>query len=346
MIYFQSDYVEGAHPKILEKLIETNYEQTSGYGEDRYCQSAREKIRYLCEKPDADVHFLVGGTQTNLTVVASALRPYQGVISAEEGHVACHETGAIEATGHKVITLPSSDGLLKAADIQRYIEDHFASPVAEHLVQPGMVYISFPTESGTLYSKKELSDIYAVCQKYSIPLYIDGARLGYGLMSEKCDLTLPDIASLCDVFYIGGTKCGALFGEAVVITSNALKRDFRYMMKQRGALLAKGRLLGIQFDTLMENNLYFDICSKAVSYALEIKHTFEDRGVKMFGSSETNQQFPILTQAQMDYFNENYVYEVWGPSTDGRTITRFCTSWATKEEDVKSLISHIKNMPD
>ena len=345
MIYFRSDYVEGAHPEILKKLTETNYEQTPGYGEDKYCKAAADKIRTVIGVPDADVHFLVGGTQANLAVIASILRPYQGVISADAGHIACHETGSIEATGHKVLTLQSYDGKLSASDVDKYVEDHYASPTSQHTVQPGMVYISFPTESGTLYTKQELTDLYDVCKCRCIPLFIDGARLGYGVMSEKCQLTIKDIAALSDVFYIGGTKCGALFGEAVVITNDSLKKDFRYTMKQRGAMLAKGRLLGIQFDVLMTDGLYFEICGQAVKYALAIRDAFEKRGVKMFGTSSTNQQFPILTKSQADYFAENFDYEVWGEA-DGGVIVRFCTSWATKSESVDALLTAIEHMPE
>lgn len=345
MKFFQSDYVEGTHPTILNKLAETNFEQTPGYGKDKYCESAAAKIKALCKKPNADVHFLVGGTQANLTVISSALRPYQGVIAADAGHIACHETGAIEAAGHKVLVLPSKDGRISGAQVDEYVTEHYASPTAEHTVQPGMVYISHPTESGTLYTKAELTELYGACRKHGIPLFIDGARLGYGLMSRETDLTLTDIADLCDVFYIGGTKCGALFGEAVVIISDKLKTDFRYNIKQRGGMLAKGRLLGLQFDVLMTDGLYFDICRKAVDYALDIKAAFENKGIAMFGTSKTNQQFPILTDTQMEYLGNNYAYEVWGKYDDERTIVRFCTSWATKAEDVNALIEDISSMP-
>lgn len=346
MIYFTSDYVEGAHPNILNRLIETNFDQTPGYGEDKYCQSAKKKIKEIIKNDNADVHFLVGGTQTNLTVIASALRPYQGVIAPEEGHIAVHETGAIEATGHKVLTLPSVDGKISGAQVDEYVNAHFASPTAEHEIQPGMVYVSFSTESGTLYSNQQLSDLYSVCKKHNIPLFVDGARMGYGLMSDACDMTIADIASLCDVFYIGGTKCGALFGEAVVITNDALKKDFRYMIKQRGGMLAKGWLLGIQFDTLFTDDLYFKICKSAINHAVKIRSAFESRGIKMFGSSMTNQQFPILTDTQIKYLEKNNVFEVWGKYDESHTIVRFCTSWATTETNVASLIKDIENMPE
>lgn len=344
VLYFNSDYLEGGHPRILEKLAGTNLEQTPGYGADQYCESAREKIKVACGCPDADVHFLVGGTQANLTVIASVLRPYQGVLTAAEGHIACHETGAIEATGHKVLPLHSTDGTITGEQVAAYCEEHFGSGIREHLVQPGMVYISFPTESGTLYSKKQLAELSQVCRRYGLPLYLDGARLGYALASPHNDLTLADIAKLCDVFYIGGTKCGALFGEAVVITKNELKKDFRYMIKQRGGMLAKGRLLGIQFDTLFTDNLYLGICGAAVRYALDIRQAFADMGVEFYGHSLTNQQFPILTDAQLARFDRKYVYEVWTRLDDGRTVVRFCTSWATRKEDVEALIADIHAM--
>lgn len=345
MIQFQCDYTEGAHENIIKKLVETNMDQTVGYGMDGYCESARARIREKLGNPDADVHFTVGGTQTNLIVISSILKPYQGVLSADAGHIAVHETGAIEATGHKVLTLPSNDGLISAKQVEDALASHFASSTAEHEVQPGMVYISFPTESGTIYSKKQLGDIYGVCRKYGVPLFVDGARLGYGLESPSCDMTIAEFASLCDVFYIGGTKCGALFGEAVVITNDALKKDFRYMLKQRGAMLAKGRLLGIQFDELMRDDLYFKICRAAVDKAMKIRNAFVSKGVAMFGSSMTNQQFPILTKAQLEYFGKKYSFEIWGPYDNDRTVARFCTSWATSDENLNSLLGDIENMP-
>ena len=241
MIYFNSDYLEGAHPALMAKLNETNMVQTVGYGEDEYCAAARVKIQNACQAPEADVHFLVGGTQTNTTVIAAVLRPWQGVLCAVSGHINCHEAGAIESTGHKVITLPTTNGKITAQQVQEYVEWHRNDESTEHIVQPGMVYISYPTEGGTLYSKAELTELYDVCRRYGLPLFIDGARLGYGVMADGADLTLPEIAHLCDVFYIGGTKVGALFGEAVVIMNPALKKDFRFIMKQRGGRMAKGR---------------------------------------------------------------------------------------------------------
>ena len=259
MISFESDYIAGAHPKVLERLAETNMEALAGYGEDRYCQMAEEKIRKTCNCPNAKVYFLVGGTQTNQVVISSVLSDYEGVIAATSGHISVHEGGAIEFTGHKVLALEGSNGKLNANDIDKYITTFHADGNHEHMVFPGMVYISHPTEYGTLYSKKELTEISNICQKHNVPLFMDGARLGYGLASRQTDVTLPDIASLCDIFYIGGTKVGALCGEAVVFTHDNAPKHFITKMKQRGALLAKGRLLGIQFDTLFTDNLYMEI---------------------------------------------------------------------------------------
>ncbi|PKR84413.1 threonine aldolase family protein [Heyndrickxia camelliae] len=344
MINFQSDYLEGCHPKILDKLIDTNFQQTSGYGNDEYSKSAIQKIKKACKREDIDVHFLVGGTQTNSIVIAAILRPHQGVVSAISGHIATHEAGAIEATGHQVLTLPSEDGKIQAKQVKELYDEHWNNPMHESVVQPGMVYISNPTENGTLYSKAELESLSEVCRRLGLPLFLDGARLGYALTSPNNDLTLEDIASLCDVFYIGGTKCGALFGEAVVICSDSLKRDFRYIMKQRGGILAKGRLLGVQFDVLFEENLYYEICGSAVDYALKIKQAFEEKGIKLFGESFTNQQFPILTNRQLDYLGKKYGFEIWSKISENETIVRFCTSWATKKENVDALIDDIELM--
>ena len=341
MIYFQCDYEEGCHPAILKKLQETNLEQTVGYSMDPYCASAREKIKKAIARSDADVHFLVGGTQTNMTVIAAALKPWQGAICADTGHIACHETGAVEATGHKVLALPSEDGKITAEQIEETVKKHYADGSHEHIVQPGMVYISFPTESGTLYSKQELTDIYAVCKALDIPLFVDGARLGYGLQSPACDVTLPELANLCDVFYIGGTKCGALFGEAVVILKESLKKDFRYMIKQRGGMFAKGRLLGIQFDTLFTDGLYEAICGEAVKKAMTLREAFLEKEISMYGSSMTNQQFPILTDEQKEALAKDFAFEYWGEAKEGKSIVRFCTSWATNDAQIKALTDAI-----
>lgn len=341
MIRFECDYHEGAHPKVLERLVQTNFEQTSGYGCDDHCRRAVELTKELCAAPDADVHFLVGGTQTNRTVITSALRPHQGVIAAATGHIAVHETGAIEASGHKVLTIDSPSGLLDPAEVEAMAKEHFECPIREHSVQPGMVYISHPAENGALYSFERLEALRKVCDRYGLYLFLDGARMGYGLTSEKSELTLPQIASLCDVFYIGGTKCGALFGEAVVITNDDLKRDFRYHIKQNGGLLAKGRLLGIQFEILFEDGLYFDICRSANEKALRIKNAFLENGYKLFADSHTNQQFVVFNKAQFEYFSKEFAFEEWGVVDCDHTAYRFCTSWATSEEAVDKLCSAI-----
>ena len=338
MIRFNCDYLEGAHPRILEKMLETNFVQTPGYGEDEYCEHAREIIKEKCGTPDAYVQFLVGGTQTNLTVIASILRPYQGVLSASTGHINVHETGAIEATGHKVLALPSETGKITAAQVQEFYDAHWADESHEHIVQPGMVYISHPTENGTLYTKEELKALYERCQKLGLPVFLDGARLGYGLMSEGSDLNWEDIAAYTDVFYIGGTKVGALFGEAVVITNPALTKDFRYMIKQRGGMLAKGRLLGIQFMTLLEDGLYEEIAGKAVKQAMRLKEAFLEKGYPLLYDSYTNQQYPIMSNSQLEQLREKYSFEMWEKLDEEYSAVRFCTSWATKDEDVESLI--------
>ena len=342
MILFNSDYLEGCHPEILKRLQEANLEQTQGYGADEYCEKAREVIRELCSKPDADVHFLVGGTQTNSTVISSALRPYQGVLCAESGHINVHETGAIEHGGHKVLPLPAVDGKVSADSVLAALKTHFDDADREHLVQPGMLYISFPTELGTLYSRDELFALKDLCSQWGLPLFIDGARLGYGLASSSCDVTIQDLAQIADVFYIGGTKQGALFGEAVVITNDALKKDFRYCIKQEGAMLAKGRLLGIQFDTLLRNGLYFSIAAQADALAERIRKAFSDAGFEFFVESHTNQQFPILTPEAAESLSKDFGFELWDRLPDGRQVVRFCTSWATSVEQVDALIARIE----
>lgn len=341
MIYFQCDYHEGGHPRIMERLAQTNLEQTAGYGKDPHCARARERIRAACGLPQAGVHFLVGGTQTNLTVISSILRPHQGVISAEEGHVASHETGAVEATGHKVLSLPARDGKLEADRVAACCQEHFSSEIAEHMVQPGLVYLSHPTESGTLYTLEELTRLSQVCRNHHLPLYLDGARLAYGLASPETDLTLADIARLCDVFYIGGTKCGALFGEAVVFSNPELDRDFRYAVKQRGGMLAKGRLLGVQFDALFEDGLYWQLGRHGVECAREIRRALLGRGIPLWIDSPTNQQFPILTRTQLELIQRDFRCDVWGPLDGDRVLVRFCTSWATRPEAVEQLTAAI-----
>lgn len=341
MIRFECDYGEGAHPRILERLAATNMEQTAGYGEDPHCEAARGYIRELCRMPDADVHFLVGGTQANLTVIAAALRPHQGVIAAESGHINVHETGAIEATGHKVITVPGENGKITAGEVRGVCDSHWRDPTHEHIAQPAMVYISNPSEIGTIYTLAALEEISKVCRKCGLPLFMDGARLGYGLACELCDYTLADIAALCDVFYIGGTKVGALFGEAVVITDAALKRDFRYIMKQRGAMLAKGRLLGIQFEALFEDGLYFEISRQATELAMKLRAACTAKGYPFLVDSMTNQQFPILPNSLIERLKVKFAFSLWQPTDAAHTAVRFCTSWATKEEHLDELIAEL-----
>ena len=335
MIYFNSDYLEGAHPALLEKLNETNMVQTVGYGEDEYCAAAREKIKAACQAPEADVHFLVGGTQTNTTVIAAILRPWQGVLSAVSGHINCHEAGAIESTGHKVITLPTTNGKITAQQVRDYVEWHKHDESTEHIVQPGMVYISHPTEGGTLYTKAELTELYGTCREYGLPLFIDGARLGYGLMADESDMTLPELARLCDVFYIGGTKVGALFGEAVVIMNESLKKDFR--LKQRGGRMAKGRLLGVQFDALFTDDLYFKISRHAIEMAHQIRDIFVSAGYPLLFDSPTNQQYPIMPDTELAEIGKRFGYEYWERVDADHSGVRFCASWATKQEHVDAL---------
>lgn len=342
MIHFQNDYSEGAHPSIINKLIETNMEQTVGYGEDAYCESARDKIKNLCGNEHAEVHFLVGGTQANYTVISACLRPHQGVVAADSGHINVHETGAVEAKGHKVLSLPSPDGKITAEQVERCYQNHWNDGSHEHMVQPGMVYISHPTENGTLYSRQELKDLYDVCCKCGLPLFLDGARLGYGLMSGASDMSLADIAAMTDVFYIGGTKVGALFGEAVVITNPVLQRDFRYLIKQNGGMLAKGRLLGIQFDTLFTDNLYFEIAEHADRLAIQLKEAFVKKGYALRYDSYTNQQFPIIPDEELEKLQQKYVFGFWEKVDDSHTAVRVCTSWATQNRHVDELIADIE----
>ena len=338
-VSFTCDYCEGAHPKILQRLLDTNMIQASGYGEDPFCSSARAQIREATCCPKADVFFLVGGTQTNATVIDSMLRGYEGVIAATSGHIAVHESGAIEFGGHKVITLPAKEGKLEAVTIEDYLKVFHADEAKDHMVLPGMVYISFPTEYGTIYSRSELEDIKEVCKRYCIPLFLDGARLGYGLQSPACDLTLPEIASLCDVFYIGGTKVGALCGEAVVFPGGNAPAHFFTTVKQHGALLAKGRLLGLQFDTLFTDGLYFEISMNAIEKAMGLKQLFLSKGIPLYIDSPTNQQFPIMTKEDLAPLEGKVLYEVWETLPDGRLVTRFATSWATSEAQIEYLAS-------
>ena len=342
MKYFNCDYNEGAYPPILKRMNETNMCQSIGYSEDEYCEEARNIIRGLCGAPDAAVHFLVGGTQANLTVISAALRSHQGVISASTGHINVHETGAIEATGHKVLSVNTEDGLLTAEMVEKVCHDHFVDEAFEHMVQPGMVYISSPSELGTIYTRKALSDLRAVCDKYGLLLYLDGARLGYGMADRANDIDLPFLYKVCDVFYIGGTKQGALMGEAVVIRNEALKKDFRYMIKQRGGMFAKGRLLGIQFLELFRDGAYFKLAEHADRLADDIRKAFADKGYRFLVQSGTNQIFAIVPNDAMEKLNKKYVSSNNGPYDEKHTVLRFCTSWATNPADVQELIEDIK----
>lgn len=334
MIRLECDYACGAHPAVLDKLVTTNSEHTPGYGVDEHCQNAARMLKELCQAPDADVHFLVGGTQTNATVIDAALRPYQGVVSAHTGHIACHETGAIEATGHKVLTLPSEDGKLTAQQIDDLCRAHYEDPTAEHTVQPGMIYLSNPTELGTIYTLAELEAIHQVARKYDIPLFLDGARLGCALAAEENDIALPDLARLCDAFYVGGTKMGALFGEALVLTHAGLKRDFRYLIKQHGGMFAKGRLLGVQFEALLEDGRYFEIGRHSVSLAMQLKQAFAAKGYPTLVDSPTNQQFPILPNAVLERLAPVCTWSLQGKPDEEHTAIRFCTSWATTQAEI------------
>ncbi len=341
MIRFDSDYMEGAHPAVMEALARYNTVQTPGYGEDEFCARAAAMIREKCEMPEAAVHFLVGGTQTNRTVIVSQLRPHQGVISADSGHIAVHETGAIENSGHKVLPLPPTDGKITGAAVEALCAAHFADASFEHMVQPGMVYISNPTEIGTVYTRAELAELHAVCRKRRLPLYIDGARLGCALVSAACDYTLAEMARLCDVFTIGGTKLGALFGEAVVFTDPALAGDFRYFIKQNGGMLAKGRLLGIQFEALMTDGLYERIARHEVELAMRLRRGLAEKGWDFLVDSPTNQQFPILPDALLAGLEKQFGFSRWQNMGGGMTAVRFCTGWAAAEEQVDALLSAI-----
>lgn len=338
MLSFESDYTEGAHEAILKRLAETNREQTPGYGTDSYCEAAKEKIARACHCPEADIYFLTGGTQTNQIVIDSLLKSYEGVIAARTGHVNVHEAGAIEFTGHKVLELPQKNGKLEPEMLRAYMEAFYRDPSHDHMVFPGMVYISHPTELGTLYTKAELTALSEVCGEYELPLFLDGARLGYGLMSLDTDVTLEDIARLCDVFYIGGTKVGALFGEAVVFTKNNAPRQFVTLIKQHGALLAKGRLLGLQFDTLFTDGLYFEISRHAIQMAERLKKGLREKGCEFFIDSPTNQQFVVLEQDTIRRLREKAAFCVWEPVDEDHMAVRFATSWATTPEMVDQLL--------
>jgi threonine aldolase len=337
MVSFESDYNNGAVPEILHRLIETNDEKSSGYGFDKYTLSAIAKIRTLCGMPEADVYFLIGGTQTNTTVIDSLLQGCEGVICTKTGHINVHESGAVEAFGHKVLALPSKDSKLYAKQLEDYLKAFYEDETYPHMVQPGMVYITFPTELGALYSRKELSDLYEVCKKYHLYLFVDGARLGYGLMSKENDIDMKFLASHCDVFYIGGTKVGALFGEAVVYSNTRAPKYIFTIIKRHGALLAKGRIAGLQFDTLFTDDLYFRISQHAIDKAMQLKQLFVEHGFKMAYDSPTNQQFVILPKKVKEALMKKVMFEVWAPIDDDNLVCRFVTSWATTDEDIKVL---------
>ena len=342
MVYFTSDYCEGCHERILRRMMETNMEQTSGYGTDHHCQRAADYIRRECSREDAAVHFLVGGTQTNLTVLAAALRPHQAAVCAESGHIHVHETGAVEATGHKCLTLPSPDGKITAAQVEELVYLHRTDESMEHTAQPKLVYISNPTEYGTIYSLAELEALSGLCRKLGLYLFVDGARLGYGLRCRQNDVTLADLARLCDAFYIGGTKVGALFGEALVLTHPALQEDFRYLIKQRGGMLAKGRLLGIQFETLFEDGLYYELGDHALQMADILRDALKRAGLPFQVDSPTNQLFPIVPDTLLAKLREKYAVTYMNRVDERHSCIRLCTSWATKESDVRAFCADLE----
>ena len=334
MLFFENDYGYGAHPKVLEYLAQTNMEPVSGYGNDKFTAAAAEKIKAAADCPDAQVYFLTGGTQTNMVVIDTLLRPYEGVVASSCGHV----------NTHKVLTVPHKNGKLDADDLREYVQTFYADASHDHMVFPGMVYISHPSEYGTLYTRNELERISAVCREFSMPLFLDGARLGYGLMSPKCDITLPELAQLCDVFYIGGTKVGALFGEAAVFTKHNMPRYFSTIAKQHGALLAKGRLLGLQFDTLFTDDLYFRISKHAINMAMQIRDAFDARGLQFYLHSPTNLQFLIMENKAVRALQQKIAFHTWGKVDEEHSVARFATSWSTTQEDVDALIDAIKTL--
>ncbi len=339
---FSCDYMEGAHPQILKRLMETNLVKTPGYGLDDYSKSAKEKIRDACKAPDAEVFFLVGGTQTNVTMIDAILKSYEGVIAADTGHVSVHEAGAIEFGGHKVLTLPHHNGKINVRQIETLLDDYQNDANRDHMVMPGMVYLSHPTEYGTLYSQAELREISALCRSRNIPLYLDGARLAYALACPQNEITLADIAELCDAFYIGGTKCGALFGEAVVIPKAGWLPHLFTIIKQHGALLAKGRMLGIQFDELFTDYLYGRVGVPAIQAADRIRKILIQNGYTLCFDSPTNQVFCIIENTEMEQLAEKVEFGFWEKYDDSHTIIRFATSWATKMEDVEALCTVLK----
>ena len=344
MQYFHNDYNECCHPAVMKKMQENMCKQMGGYSVDTSCQHAAEMIRRLCKKDDIAVHFLVGGTQTNLTVIAAALRPHQAALGADTAHINVHETGAIEATGHKVIGLPTKDGKITAEQVRCTLDAHFADEAFEHIPQPKLVYISNPTELGTIYSLEELKSLSEVCRQYKLYLFVDGARLGYGLAAEGNDVTFADLAELTDVFYIGGTKVGAMFGEAVVISNPDLAVDFRYIMKQHGAMLAKGWLMGLQYEALLENDLYLQIASHADRLADKIRATLSELHYPLLVEGVTNQIFPILPDTLLDKLKENFTFSEQMRVDESHRAVRFCTSWATSTEAVDALCDELKKL--
>ena len=339
-VSFASDYEEGAHPKIIEALIKTNLIKTSGYGTDEFCESARKKIRAACNAPDAEIYFLVGGTQTNAVVINSVLKSYQGVIAADSGHIFTHEAGAIEAGGNKILTVPHEEGKISAEKIRELTETFEADDNKDHMVAPGMVYISQPTEYGTLYTLAELEEISKVCREKNLPLYLDGARLAYALATPTNDVTLSDIARLCEIFYIGGTKCGAYFGEAVVMKKNFIPHFFT-IIKQRGALLAKGRILGIQFDTLFTDDLYLEIGKPAIEAADKIRAALDEYYYRYYVDTLTNQIFVVVDNNKMKELAKHIEFSFWEKFSKVETVIRFSTSWATKDSDVEILTDNL-----
>ena len=340
MLFFVNDYGYGAHPKVLEHLTETNMQPLTGYGNDEITASAAEKIKAACACPEGQVYFLTGGTQTNMVVIDALLRPYEGVVASSCGHVNAHEAGAIESTGHKVLTVPHRNGKLDADDLREYIETFYADESHNHMVFPGMVYISHPSEYGTLYTKNELERISAVCKAFNLPLFLDGARLGYGLTADT-DVTLPDIARLTDVFYIGGTKCGALCGEAVVFTHGNMPRQFETMVKRHGAMVAKGRLNAVQFDALFTDGLYEKICAPAVRLALKLRDGLAAKGYRFAIDSPTNQQFIIVENSRLPELGGKVAYSFIEKYDAEHTVIRLATSWATTEEQVDELLNSL-----
>ena len=339
MIYFDSDYMAGAHPEVLESLIKTNSLHTPGYGMDEFTASAKRRILEKCGIPEGKVSFLVGGTQTNAVVIDRLLDKNDGVVAVDTSHINVHEAGAIEAWGHKILILPNHEGKLQASDLKKYLEDFYQDDTRDHMVRPGMVYISFPTELGTLYTKKEFEELHAICHKYEMPLYVDGARLAFALGAKENDVTLPQIPELCDVFYIGGTKCGALFGEAVVTARPELLRRFDSMKKLHGALLAKGRLLGVQFEALFTDDLYERIGREAVRLALRLKEVMTSHGFETFIESPTNQQFFTLPNEIIGKLKPHCSFEYWGPTGERHSKVRFVTGWSTTDKDIDTLAS-------